>query len=124
MQLTGAGTIGDGTLEGNEESLTTYSDAVVINQLRHAVRSAGRMSQQRVPFSSARKPCPASRTGGPTASTCRASTSFAVTVQVDVRYTGMNATTAPDTGSNGHYLNAHSTASISGHRPGVRRCST
>lgn len=50
MQLTGLGVIGDGTLEGNEESLTTYSDAIVINQLRHAVRSSGRMSQQRVPF--------------------------------------------------------------------------
>jgi len=50
MQLTGAGVQGDGTLEGNEESLTTYSDAVLLNQLRHAVRSSGRMSQQRVPF--------------------------------------------------------------------------
>jgi N4-gp56 family major capsid protein len=51
MQLAGLGVIGDGTLEGNEESLTTYTDSLVINQLRHAVRSAGRMSQQRVPFS-------------------------------------------------------------------------
>lgn len=51
MQLSGLGVIGDGTLEGNEESLTTYTDSIVINQLRHAVRSAGRMSQQRVPFS-------------------------------------------------------------------------
>lgn len=50
MQLTGLGVVGDGALAGNEESLTTYSDAVIINQLRHAVRSAGRMSQQRVPF--------------------------------------------------------------------------
>lgn len=51
MQLAGLGVIGDGVLQGNEESLTTYSDSIVINQLRHAVRSAGRMSQQRVPFS-------------------------------------------------------------------------
>lgn len=51
MQLTAAGILGDGTLEGNEESLVTYSDAILINQLRNAVRSAGRMSQQRVPFS-------------------------------------------------------------------------
>ena len=50
MQLSGAGVIGDGTLDGQEEALTTYNDSVVINQLRHAVRSAGRMSQQRVPF--------------------------------------------------------------------------
>jgi N4-gp56 family major capsid protein len=51
MQLTGDGVQGDGTLEGNEEALTTYSDAVYIDQLRHAVRSAGKMSEQRVPFS-------------------------------------------------------------------------
>lgn len=51
MQLAGLGVIGDGTLQGNEESLTTYTDSIIINQLRHAVRSAGRMSQQRVPFS-------------------------------------------------------------------------
>lgn len=51
MQLTAAGIQGDGTLEGNEEALVTYSDSLLINQLRNAVRSAGRMSQQRVPFS-------------------------------------------------------------------------
>jgi N4-gp56 family major capsid protein len=51
MQLSGAGIQGDNTLEGSEEALTTYSDAVLINQLRHAVRSGGRMSEQRVPFS-------------------------------------------------------------------------
>jgi N4-gp56 family major capsid protein len=50
MQLIGEGVQGDGTLEGNEEALAIYSDALVINQLRHAVRSNGRMSQQRVPF--------------------------------------------------------------------------
>lgn len=51
MQLVGDGVLGDGTLEGNEEALVTYSDALVINQLRHAVRSGGKMSEQRVPFS-------------------------------------------------------------------------
>lgn len=51
MQLTGEGIQGDGTLEGNEEALTTYTDDFVINQLRHAVRSAGKMSEQRIPFS-------------------------------------------------------------------------
>lgn len=50
MQLTGAGTTGDGTLEGNEEALATYTDQVYIDQLRHAVRSGGKMSEQRVPF--------------------------------------------------------------------------
>jgi N4-gp56 family major capsid protein len=36
MQLTGAGVSGDDTLEGNEEALTTYSDDLFIDQLRHA----------------------------------------------------------------------------------------
>lgn len=51
MQLTGDGVVGDDTLEGNEESLVTYSDNIFINQTRHAVRSDGKMSEQRVPFS-------------------------------------------------------------------------
>lgn len=51
MQLSGAGTLGDDTLEGNEEALTTYNDSVYIDQLRHAVISGGKMSEQRVPFS-------------------------------------------------------------------------
>jgi N4-gp56 family major capsid protein len=51
MQLQGGGVQGDGTLEGNEEALTTYSMAVTIDQLRHAVRTGGRMSDQRIPFS-------------------------------------------------------------------------
>jgi len=50
MQLTGGGVLGDGTLEGSEEALTVYTDNVLIDQLRHAVRTGGRMSQQRVPF--------------------------------------------------------------------------
>ena len=51
MQLSGAGVEGDATLEGNEEALTTYTDNLLINQLRHAVRSDGKMSEQRIPFS-------------------------------------------------------------------------
>lgn len=50
MQLTGTGIQGDNTLEGNEEALVTYTDDVLIDQLRHAVRSGGKMSEQRVPF--------------------------------------------------------------------------
>lgn len=50
MQMTGRGTQGDATLEGNEESLATYVDSVVINQIRHAHRSQGKMSEQRVAF--------------------------------------------------------------------------
>lgn len=51
MQLSGAGIQGDTTLEGNEENLEIYHDDVTIDQLRHAVRSGGKMSEQRVPFS-------------------------------------------------------------------------
>lgn len=51
MQLAGDGITGDGTLEGNEESLSIYADSVEIDQLRHAVRTKGRASEQRVPFS-------------------------------------------------------------------------
>lgn len=49
--LSGDGVEGDATLEGNEEAQTTYTDDLVINQLRHGVRSGGRMSEQRIPWS-------------------------------------------------------------------------
>lgn len=51
LQLQGEGVEGDGTLEGKEEALSIYQDDIFIDQLRHAVRSAGKMSEQRVPFS-------------------------------------------------------------------------
>lgn len=51
MQLSGDGVQGDNTLEGNEEALTTYTDDIYIDQLRHAVRSKGKMTEQRIPFS-------------------------------------------------------------------------
>lgn len=50
MQLSQTGIQGDGTLEGEEEALTLYNDAIVIDQLRSAIRTAGRMSEQRVNF--------------------------------------------------------------------------
>lgn len=50
-QLANRGVVGDDTLEGNEEALSLYSDSVVINQLRNAVKSKGKMSEQRVPYS-------------------------------------------------------------------------
>jgi hypothetical protein len=50
--LVGAGRTENETLEGNEESLSTYSDAVLINELDHAVRVKGKdtVDAQRVPF--------------------------------------------------------------------------
>lgn len=50
-QLKGRGVIGDATLESNEESLSTFTQDLIINQLRHAVRSDGAMTEQRVTFS-------------------------------------------------------------------------
>lgn len=97
MQLTGAGIQGDGTLEGNEEGLVTYSDALVINQLRHAVRSAGEMSEQRVTFD-VRDEC---RMGLQDWWADRLDASWmnqvsGNTAQSDTRYTGNQATVAPD----------------------------
>lgn len=53
MQLNGAGVTESETLEGNEESLTTYADSLFINELAHAVRvkNEGTIDVQRVPFS-------------------------------------------------------------------------
>lgn len=50
MQLNQAGISGDSTMEGNEEALSFYNDAIYIDQIRNAVRSQGRMSEQRVPY--------------------------------------------------------------------------
>ena len=50
MQLTGAGVTGDAALEGNEEALTFFNTAVVIDQTRHAVKLNGKMTERRVAF--------------------------------------------------------------------------
>jgi len=109
MQLTGTGVLGDGTLEGNEESLTTYSDAVILNQLRHAVRSAGRMSQQRVPFSIRDEALSGLRDWWAD----RLDFAFfnqvcGYTPQTQTQWTGLQAPIYPD---NNHYLNALSATS-------------
>jgi N4-gp56 family major capsid protein len=51
-QLQGEGVTEGEILEGNEESLSTYADALVINELAHAVRvrNKGTIDQKRVPF--------------------------------------------------------------------------
>ncbi len=108
MQLTGLGVAGDGTLEGQEEALTTYNDSVVINQLRHAVRSAGKMSQQRVPFEVREEALSGLRDWW----TDRIDQSWlnqiaGNTVQTDTRFTGMQATVAPTTTSNILFVNAN-----------------
>lgn len=48
--MTARGVSGDNILEGNEEALNFFNDDIFIDQLRHATRSGGKMSEQRVPF--------------------------------------------------------------------------
>lgn len=96
--LAGAGIQGDATLEGNEEALVTYSDNVTIDQLRHAVRSGGKMSEQRVPFEVREE----ARMGLQDWWTERLETAVANqltgnTGQADTKYTGNQATIAPST---------------------------
>ena len=109
MQLNGAGIQGDATLEGNEEGLVTYTDNVVINQLRHAVRSGGKMTEQRIPFSIREE----ARMGLQDWWADRYDTWFmnqlsGNSAQTDTKYTGNNAATAPDTA---HQIFANSHAS-------------
>jgi len=120
MQLTGDGIQGDGTLEGNEEALTTYTDDFLINQLRHAVRSSGKMSEQRIPFSVREEAMSGLRDWW----SDRMDTWFfnqicGYTTQSDTRYTGNNAPTAPSagrkifaTGSDDQTVNASSSSKM------------
>lgn len=96
-QLQGAGIAGDGTLEGNEEALETFTQDVTIDQLRHAVRSKGKMSEQRVPFSVRAE----AKDGLADWWADRYDTWFfnqlcGMSGIADTRYTGMQAATAPD----------------------------
>lgn len=51
MRLTGTGVISGQALEGNEEKLVTHSQAISLEQYRHAVRDDGEMTRQRAMFS-------------------------------------------------------------------------
>ncbi len=97
MLLNGDGISGDDTLEGNEEALVTFTDDLIIDQLRHAVRSNGRMSEQRVPFSVRNE----ARLALQDWQADRWDTWFfnqlcGNTAVTDTRYTGLQSTLAPD----------------------------
>jgi N4-gp56 family major capsid protein len=96
-QLTGAGILGDGTLEGNEEALSTYTDNFKVDQLRHAVRSSGKMSEQRVTFE-VREEAKEGLTDwwADRFDTALFNQLCGFTAQTDVRFTGSNAAIAPD----------------------------
>jgi N4-gp56 family major capsid protein len=97
MLLTGAGVQGDNTQEGNEEALTVYNDALVINQLRHATRSGGKMSEQRVPFDVREENRMALKDWWTERiETWLANQLAGNTAQTDTRYTGNNAAITVD----------------------------
>lgn len=45
-ELSGAGISADSALEGNEEAPSTYDDAITLSQVRNAVRTAGKVTEQ------------------------------------------------------------------------------
>lgn len=116
MIPTGAGVSGDNTQEGNEEQLTTANDNILIDQLRHAHRSAGRMSEQRVTFDMRAECKMALRDWW----SDRLDTWFfnqiaGNTGQSDLRYVGHNATTAPtNTSGNTRHLFADGASTTEG----------
>lgn len=46
-KLTGNGITGDSELEGQEEAISAYSDAIAIDQIRNAVRLTGKLDEQK-----------------------------------------------------------------------------
>jgi N4-gp56 family major capsid protein len=115
MQLTGDGTLGDGTLEGNEEALVTFSDNLFIDQLRHAVRSGGKMSEQRVPFSVREEGLAGLRDWwAGRLDQAMANQLAGNTLVTDVRYTGNQAAVGPSSNNliiQGGYANEQSITS-------------
>jgi len=117
LQLNQPGVQGDNTLEGNEEGLVTYTDNVFIDQLRHAVRSAGKMSEQRVTFD-VRDEC---RMGLQDWFADRLDASFINQItgnmfQTDSRYTGNQVTITPTTTTGSvrqKWINANETSDAS-----------
>lgn len=98
MQLTGAGFTENELAEGNGESLTLYNDKLVINELGHVVevKSKNTIDQQRVPFDLREE----ARDGLADWYAKRFSVEFfnqvcGFTAQQDIRFTGLNAITAP-----------------------------
>ncbi len=97
---TGDGFTENETVEGNAESLTDYTDDLVINELGHAigVKGEGTIDQQRVPWSLRKE---AMFQLGDWWANRWSQTFFNVvcgnTAQTNTKYTGLNAATAPST---------------------------
>lgn len=98
VQLQGDGVQGDATLEGNEEAMQFYDDKIYVDQLRHATRTKGKMTEQRVPYDLRAE----SKDSLVDWWSVRMDTSFfnqicGFTAQTDTRFTGNNAVIAPST---------------------------
>jgi N4-gp56 family major capsid protein len=98
VQLSGDGTTSGQTLEGNEEDLTTYDDALIVDELAHAVRVRNKQTidAQRVPFNLRSE----AKDGlqdwyANRFDTCMANHLTGNTLVTDQRFTGNNAITAP-----------------------------
>lgn len=96
--LQGDGVQGDATLEGNEEALQFYDESLIVDQLRHASRTKGRMTEQRVPYNLRR----ISRDRLADWYAIRMDVAFfnqicGNTAVTDTRFTGNNAVLAPST---------------------------
>jgi N4-gp56 family major capsid protein len=103
VQLQGAGFTENELAEGNGESLSIYSDALVINELGHVVgvKSENTIDAQRVPFDLRSQ----ARMGLKDWWAKRWSVSFfnaiaGNTVQTNAKFTGLNAATAPSSAGN------------------------
>ncbi|MGI9451988.1 MAG: N4-gp56 family major capsid protein [Geminicoccaceae bacterium] len=99
VKLTGAGVLGGNTLEGNEEAFVTNDDSIIINKLRHAARVKGQrtIEQQRVPFDLRYEALDdLSQWWGNQQDLWAANQLTGNTAQTDVRFTGLQATVAPD----------------------------
>lgn len=101
VQLSGDGVTESETLEGNEESLTTYFDSVLINELAHAVRvrNKGSIDQKRVPFNLRDE----AKSGLRDWYAKRLSVSFfnqvcGYTPETRIKYSGLNPISAPSAG--------------------------
>lgn len=96
VAMSGDGVQGDETLQGKEESLTTYNDEFIISQLRHAHKSAGKMSEQRVPWGMREEAYAALKDWwAERYDTMFFNTLCGNTAVTDLRYTGFNAPVAP-----------------------------
>ena len=99
VKATGAGVKGDEELEGAEEGMTTYQETMIIDQLRHAFKTGGRMSEQRVTWEDrAEIKDLAVDWWSERLETTFFNLACGYTVQTDDRYAGLNGTpTAPTT---------------------------